>query len=202
MSYEKVVSFHGHSCPGLAIGYRAAKAAMSQLGIERAEDEELVAIVETDACGVDAIQALLGCTLGKGNLIYRDYGKQAYTVANRATGKAVRIVLKPNSRPSSPEYDVLRQAVLSEIASEEQQQQYQCYQQERLQQILNLDEHELFKIEIVDQPLPDKARIFNSVLCEYCGENVMEPRARLRDGKISCLACDEAYSRGWGNDGA
>ena len=41
----------------------------------RAEDEELVSIAENDACGVDALRCVTGCTFGKGNLIFRDYGR-------------------------------------------------------------------------------------------------------------------------------
>ena len=78
--FEAIVRFHGHVCPGVALGYRAAKIAAALLQADRSEDEELVAIVETDACGVDAFQVLLGCTLGKGNLLFRDYGKQVFTV--------------------------------------------------------------------------------------------------------------------------
>jgi formylmethanofuran dehydrogenase subunit E len=68
-SLTQVVAFHGHYCPGVTIGYRAALIALRELGVERAQDEELVALCENDACGVDAVQALTGCTLGKGNLI-------------------------------------------------------------------------------------------------------------------------------------
>lgn len=46
------------------MGYRAGKAAMTWLGERRAPDEEVVAIVETDACGSDAIQVLSGFTSG------------------------------------------------------------------------------------------------------------------------------------------
>ena len=59
MTYEEIIQFHGHECPGLAIGYRMAIAAMENLESFRAEDEELVAIVENDACGVDAFSVLL-----------------------------------------------------------------------------------------------------------------------------------------------
>ena len=45
-----------------------ATAAMNELDSIRAEDEEIVAIVENDACGVDALQCVSGCTFGKGNL--------------------------------------------------------------------------------------------------------------------------------------
>ncbi|HUL31410.1 MAG TPA: formylmethanofuran dehydrogenase subunit E family protein, partial [Thermodesulfobacteriota bacterium] len=55
---EKVIDFHGHWCPGLAIGIRAAELALKDIG--RASDEEIVAVVETDMCVVDAIQYLTG----------------------------------------------------------------------------------------------------------------------------------------------
>jgi len=86
--------FHGHSCPGLAIGVIASKIALETA--KRAADEELVAIVENDACGVDGIQVLTGCTYGKGNLIHLDYGKSVYTFYNRNTHRAVRLSLKPD----------------------------------------------------------------------------------------------------------
>ncbi|MGD8916559.1 MAG: FmdE family protein, partial [Syntrophobacterales bacterium] len=62
---EKTVAFHGHMCPGLAVGIRAAEVALREIG-PHAQDEEVVAVVETDMCGVDAIQFLTGCTFGKG----------------------------------------------------------------------------------------------------------------------------------------
>ena len=89
--FEEAVKFHGHRCPGLALGYRAAGIAMEELHATRSGDEDLLAIVENDACGVDAIQYVTGCTIGKGNLIFRDFGKQVYTFINRSTGDAVRI---------------------------------------------------------------------------------------------------------------
>ena len=61
---QKTTDFHGHWCPGLALGIRAAEWALNELG--KAGDEEIVALVETDMCGVDAIQFLTGCTFGKG----------------------------------------------------------------------------------------------------------------------------------------
>lgn len=89
---QKTIDVHGHWCPGLAIGIRAAEFALSEIG--KASDEEIVAVVETDMCGVDAIQYLTGCTLGKGNLIYRDYGKNAFTFYRRRDNKALRLVTR------------------------------------------------------------------------------------------------------------
>ena len=67
--WEKAVAFHGHECPGLALGVRLCEFVRLRLGRTSAHDEELVCIAETDACPGDAIQALLGCTLGKGNAL-------------------------------------------------------------------------------------------------------------------------------------
>jgi len=88
---KRVVAFHGHLCPGVLIGYRATKAGLAALGAERAEDEELIAIVENDSCAADAVQALAGCTFGKGNFFFRDYGKQVFTFALRPSGRALCI---------------------------------------------------------------------------------------------------------------
>ncbi|MGI8552624.1 MAG: FmdE family protein [Dehalococcoidia bacterium] len=58
---EQVRKFHGHRCPGAAVGIRAAEIDLREIG-PHAGDEEVVAIVETDMCAVDAIQSLTGCT--------------------------------------------------------------------------------------------------------------------------------------------
>ncbi len=53
---EQVVSFHGHMSPGLAMGIRAAEAGLGAVGRDGG-GQEVVAIVETDMCAVDAIQS-------------------------------------------------------------------------------------------------------------------------------------------------
>ncbi len=88
---QPVVAFHGHLCPGLLIGYRAALAASQALNLGKSEDEELVTIAENNSCSVDAFQQMLSTTFGKGNLIWRDYGKQAFTVIDRRQNRAVRV---------------------------------------------------------------------------------------------------------------
>jgi formylmethanofuran dehydrogenase subunit E len=195
--FEEIVGFHGHACAGLAIGYRAAKAARARLGSTRSGDEELVAVVETDACGVDALQVLLGCTLGKGNMIYRDYGKQVFTVICRERGQAVRIALRADALERPAEQQELVAKIRSGEASEEEHRAWDRHQRERILRVLEIEEATLFKIEEVAPQIPDRARIFDSVVCRYCGEKVMEPRARIRDGRIACIPCAETYNRGW-----
>lgn len=194
---KETVRFHGHICPGLIIGYRAAKLAAKELDIHRDKDEELVAIVENDACGVDAIQWLLGCSIGKGNLIFCDQGKQAFTIFRRDTGKAVRLVFNGQASASSPEGMVLRKKVMTGSASAEEKVQFEAQKNERMTQMLTASDEELFSIKAPTFVVPERARIFDSFACESCGEVTMEPRLRLVDGKKVCLACAEPYQRGW-----
>ena len=86
--WNKCVEFHGHECGGLAIGYQAALYARELLNIEKSQDEDIVCITENDACGVDAIQVILGCSMGKGNLLIKMRGKQAFSIFNRRTGES------------------------------------------------------------------------------------------------------------------
>ncbi len=88
---NQIQSFHGHLCSGLAMGIQASQIALDKIG-KHAADEEVVAIVETDMCAVDAIQFLTGCTFGKGNLIHRDFGKNAFTFVRRSDNKAIRVL--------------------------------------------------------------------------------------------------------------
>ncbi len=194
--WERAVEFHGHSCPGLAIGYRVAEVAMKRLRETRSADEELVAVVENDACGVDAVMLLTGCTLGKGNLIYRDLGKQVYTFGSRGGNRALRIAVKGTGRPD-PEVAELRQKVSAGTAISAEQARFHVLQGRRIEEILHMPEEDFCTVREVDFNLPSKARIFQSLECSRCGEKVMEPRARLRDGEVVCLDCFEDYNRGW-----
>ena len=103
MLWEKAKEFHGHECGGLTIGYKAALYAIELLGIQFSDDEQIVCVTENDACGVDAIQAILGCSVGKGNLLFRLRGKQAFSFYNRETGKAVRLVLRERPKMEKEE---------------------------------------------------------------------------------------------------
>lgn len=169
--WERVVAFHGHECPGLAIGFKACEAAREKMGLGFSTDEEIVCVTENDACGVDAIQFITGCTWGKGNLLYRDRGKQAFSFFNRKTGESLRMILKP-----LPE---------------------EMEREERLQYLLSRPGTHLFHFGPPSYPVPEKARILKTIICEQCGEGAAEHKIRLKEGKKVCLDCFPDYSRGW-----
>ena len=168
--WEKCVAFHGHACGGLAVGFRAALYAMELLGLDgRAEDEEIVCVAENDACGVDAVQALLGCTVGKGNLVFDMQGKQAFSFFRRGGGEGVRLVLRRTPGMSSDE---------------------------RREWLMEGDYHEMFDVKAPQRALPERARIFKTYVCSVCGEPVAESHVRLQQGETVCCRCHSAYSRG------
>lgn len=167
--YKKSAEFHGHECPGLARGVRAAIEAKHRLGIDFSDNEEIVCITENDACGVDGIQVILGCTAGKGNLIFRLRGKHAYSFFNRRNGESLRLIFKTLHKRES------REATLKYI--------------------LEAPFDEIFLAGKPKYKLPEEARLFDSVNCEICGESTAEPYVRLDKGGKVCLDCYNEYSR-------
>lgn len=178
---EGLIAFHGHICPGLAIGYRATMAALERLGVERAEDEELIAIVENDSCSVDAAQFLAGATFGKGNFFFRDYGKQVFTFARRDSKNAVRVALKPDKMGPPPEKGAPSEDIPAENKAD--------WRRKRIDFILDSPLEDLFTVTDVEIELPPPATIHRSIICQSCGEPVMETRTVNKDGKTICRDC-------------
>ena len=187
---EKTIAFHGHSCPGLVIGIRAAELAFKKLS--DVEKMDLVAVVETDMCGVDAIQFLTGCTLGKGNLIHKDYGKMAFSFYDRSRNVGFRAVLRQDiSGDVGSEFRSLMKKVEDGTANEEQHNRLQKLRSELQERYMNADLEEMFVVTEPRLPVPKPARILSSLQCEACGEMTMESRTRRFGGKILCLPCFE-----------
>ena len=86
--YKKAGVLHGHYCPGLAIGVRAAVEGRNILG-----EGSLSVTAERAACWLDGF-SLLGVTLGNGKLKLHDTGKPAFSLYNTDSGKSIRLVLK------------------------------------------------------------------------------------------------------------
>jgi formylmethanofuran dehydrogenase subunit E len=187
--FRRCVEFHGHVCPGLSMGFRAAKIAMERLKAGRSEDEEIVAIMETDACCADAVQVLTGCTFGKGNFFYKDHGKVALTLLSRNTGDGVRVVLKPDAFKPSPEHMALMKRINSQTASEEDRKAFEGLHSKRIGEVLTRPGEELFTIQPVNMELPERAKIAPSVPCDGCGEAVMKTKLQMIHSKNLCRAC-------------
>jgi formylmethanofuran dehydrogenase subunit E len=191
VNFKKCVDFHGHICPGLVMGYRAARAGMDWLSENRAGDEEIVTVVETDSCGADAVQVITGCTFGKGNFIFDDQGKMAFTFLSRNTGKGVRVVRKPaGPRPASYDrHGELMDRIRRDEATPEEKKEFRSLHLEKAYELLNMPLEELFTVRPVDRSLPPKAKIEPSRVCAGCGEPAMASRLSEVEGRELCKAC-------------
>lgn len=190
--FKQCQAFHGHVCPGLSMGYRAARAAMEWLDARRAEDEEVVAIVETDACSADAIQVLTGCTFGKGNFFYKDYGKMALTLASRDTGRGVRVSIRPEAFAPDRTHSDLLQKVMAGDATEAERQAFGDRHFQRTCEVLEQPTEALFRLTPVDIELPSRARIEPSKPCVQCNEPTMPSKMETVDGRTLCRACAQS----------
>ncbi len=183
---------HGHYCPGLAMGVRAGACAVRELGGRSTGMEEVVAIVETNSCFADGIQVVTGCTLGNNALIYRDYGKTAFTLARR-NGEAVRIACKPGAfaiEDREPEAMALFAKVVTERkGTEEDSRKLKRMWIDIAFKMMDGQDEELFAVSRMKVDVPEYAHIFASAKCCSCGESIMEPRAQLRNGQVVCLPC-------------
>jgi formylmethanofuran dehydrogenase subunit E len=187
-SYSDVVEFHGHSCPGLALGYRVAQRALKEFK-RHAEDEEIVAIVENNSCAVDAVQVLIGCTFGKGNLIHRDFGKQVYTFIRRPSGKSIRISLIWEKPAEAEQEKKLWDAYAKGDRTKRVLEFVHSMKAAKIRHILDAGDDELFSVTRGREPLPPEAEIYRSIVCEACSEKTAEPKVRIRDGRMLCIPC-------------
>lgn len=185
---EKAIQFHGHICPGLLMGVRAAELALEYLQVDLDQDDDLAAIVETNFCGVDAIQAILGCTFGKGNLYFRDYGKIVYTIFSRKKQQAIRIAQRFEALddPNTKRYLALR---FQEQLTTEEEAELEDLLALSFEWIMSQPLERLFHWRQVDVPELNKAEITPSVQCHKCGEGVLKNNAVLTDDSLLCPEC-------------
>jgi formylmethanofuran dehydrogenase subunit E len=187
--FEECIRFHRHSCPGLAIGYAASKRGAEALNVGPAQDEEVVAIVENDSCAVDAVQVILGCTFGKGNLIFRDWGKQVFTFMDRSAGHAVRVSFT-GEMPYREERHQLREKIRTGQADKEDLARSEALKEKATVEIISSPDR-FFTVQEVPCDLPPKASIVETRPCEVCGEPVMIDRLVERGRHKVCRGCEQ-----------
>ncbi|NOZ62326.1 MAG: formylmethanofuran dehydrogenase [Calditrichaeota bacterium] len=188
-----VFKFHGHRCPAMPIGYRAGLVAMKKLGVERASNKELYLICENGpahatACFLDGVMAATGCTYGKGNAEKKNYGKNAITLVDLKTKRAVRVAMKPDFQKkglASKFVELRRQKVEPKDISSE-------VLDPLLENIFNAKDEDLFVLgEIHEADVEPPKGTFNWHECDICNEIVFENTTKMVNGKPVCIPCFE-----------
>ncbi len=187
---KQCIAFHGHLCPGLVYGYLIAKEAVNLLDLKRSADEEVVAVCENDSCAVDALQVLLGTTSGKGNLIIKDYGKNAYTILNRSNEKAFRFSRTDYYKYEGEykdEFTLLEKAVSSGTAGEQEAWRHKLL---KARDLISKPFGEIFLASEIECAMPPFAPLARSESCAKCGEMTMSTKMSAdENGKLVCIPC-------------
>lgn len=168
---------HTHLCPRQVLGARIgmAGASMLRLDIPR-NDKRLRIIIETDGCFADGIEAATGCSVGHRTLRVEDYGKIAATFIDVKTEQTLRI---------APKLD-LRQRALIHAPAESRRYfaQLQAYQSMPDDELLDFQS---VRLHVPIQHIVSRAGV--RVKCDHCGEEIINEREILCDGKTLCYAC-------------
>jgi formylmethanofuran dehydrogenase subunit E len=125
-------------------------------------------------------------------LIFRDYGKQVYTFIKRPSGEGLRISITWESPRETEEEKKMWERYMSGDRSDEVIKAVHDRKSRKIDAIMHAREEDLFRITKGKMDLPGEAEIYPSIRCALCGDKVMEPRARIKDGKIVCIPCQES----------
>lgn len=190
--YEQSLALHGHKCPAMPMGLRVGAAAMNALGVQRASDGQLLALVELGeahcaTCFADGIQTITGCTFGKGNIRKLHYGKWGVTLVEVATGRAVRV---------TPRAEAMAANKATAFFTEYRQKGVPASQvppevvEPLVQQVLNAPAEMLLSVgELFSHPVVRPPESFASLVCAECGEMMVEGYARLAGDRQVCIPC-------------
>ncbi len=191
---HKTALIHGHHCVGSTIGVIAGHYAMKALNVkENTGMEHLIAVVETNNCFSDGIQMVTGCSFGNNSMVYRDYGKTAFSLVKRS-GEGIRLSTLPDLedllKDKNPEIQELyRRIVNQRDATPKEEARMMELNKQHCFSVLSIPAEKIFKIEQVKIELPSYSHLLNSHVCPVCEEKVMETKAVKKGDQYYCAGC-------------
>jgi len=192
--YEHGLALHGHKCPAMPMGLRVGAAAMNALGVERAKDGQLLALIELgeDHCATcfgDGVQTITGCTFGKGNIKKLHYGKWGVTLVETATGRAVRVTPKAEAMLANKQTDFFKEYREKGIPASKVP---PAVVEPLVERVMAAPDAALLSVgKIFKHDMAHRPHSFSSLVCGECGEMVVEGYARVVDDKRVCIPCQE-----------
>ena len=192
--YEPGLLFHGHKCPAMPMGLRVGAAAMNRLGVERARDGQLLALVELGedhcaTCFADGVQTITGCTFGKGNIKKLHFGKWGVTLVDVATGRAVRVTPRAEAMLANKQTEFFKEYREKGVPASEVP---PAAVEPLVERVMAAPDEKLVSVgEIFPYTIPHRPHSFSSLVCDHCGEMVVEGYARLVGDQRVCIPCQE-----------
>ncbi len=184
--------FHGHVCPAMPNGLRVGAAAMNKLGVERTGDSDLHAILELGEhhcaiCFADGVQMITGCTFGKGNIEKTNKGKWGLTLIDKKTNRAVRVVPTGESMMKTKDTPFFRNYREKGVPATQVP---LDVVQPLVNMVMSVTDEQLLKIsDVFEYQWKEPKHTFASIVCDECGEMVVEKYARVKGDKRVCQDC-------------
>jgi formylmethanofuran dehydrogenase subunit E len=195
--YDHGPALHGHKCPAMPMGLRVGAAALNALGVERAADGQLLALLELGedhcaTCFADGVQMVTGCTFGKCNIKKLHYGKWGVTLVEVATGRAVRVTPRAEAMLANEQTSFFTD--------------YRDYREKGIPasrvplvvvqplvyRVMGAPAEQLLNVgPVFDRPVERHPHSFAELVCDACGEMMVEGYARLAGDRRVCIPCDE-----------
>ncbi|MEO0564311.1 MAG: FmdE family protein [Chloroflexota bacterium] len=168
---------HRHLCPRQVLGARMGLLAGEILGVTLPQTgKRLVTLVETDGCFADGVSAATGCSLGHRTMRLIDVGRVAATFVDVQTERAIRIAPTASSR----------QAAIDLIVNPKSR--WHAY----LEAYQILPDYDLFIVEDIELSFSIAEVISRPgwrVTCEQCGEEIINEREVVHNGRTLCRVC-------------
>ncbi|HSH04312.1 MAG TPA: FmdE family protein [Anaerolineae bacterium] len=175
-------ALHRHLCPRQVLGARLGLYGVGLLGLAEGGErywnkgKRLLTFVEMDGCGADGVSVATNCWVGRRTLKVVDYGKMAITVVDTKAEVAWRVW---------PRGDVRERA---EVWAEGAQSRWHAYREG----YRVMPDSELLQAERVVLGQSVAAIVSRAgvrVVCEGCGEEVMNEREVVVEGRVLCQGC-------------
>lgn len=189
ITFKRVADFHGHLCPDLVIGGKLCEYVQKLMQPHCLQFGALSIVAENCTSALDAIQTVLGFTIGNQRLRFMDYGKHNYTLICRSERHSRRLSLRPLTYGDEAQFDELEENMRRNQVALDEVIYFQKCLDDRVAFLLDRSPETLFEVSAVPPGvhLPEMPACYR--ICRACGEPVLQTHAITRDRECYCVPC-------------
>jgi formylmethanofuran dehydrogenase subunit E len=196
MALKRIADFHGHLCPDLVLGGKLCEHIQKMLPITEPANGIATIIAENCTSALDAIQIMLGTTMGNQRLKVMDLGKHNYSIIPKTMANSFRLVLNEQEYKDEDTYKRLSDKMLNSTILMDEVVSLQMMIDERVKHLLKQPPESLFRVEPIEreQQLPEVPSVY--LTCCRCNEQVLGSHAVEYENQTYCLPCFRAMKVG------
>lgn len=189
ITFKRIVDFHGHLCPDLVIGCRFCEYAQNLLEPLGELKSGISVIAENSTSALDAVQIMLGTTVGNQRLQILDYGKHSYTLITQKGKSGFRLTMKKQQFNDEESFSDMDHDMRSRPDHWQNALWFQKMLDQRVKHFLNLQHEDLFDVTPIDTQCSLKEFPSVYLTCSVCGEQVLKSRHIFFREQIYCSRC-------------